>query len=403
MDILQQQYSSNNKKKPNKAKKKILGLLIFFIILLIITIVCMYLFKDLKIKKSLSLVVNNANIQIENNMIAEANEKTYISLPKISKIIGYNYTRGGYLEYSEDVNKCYLESKNQVVNFEAEKNIIFKTAKNSKTDYQYFELENNIVAINGELYIAVEDLNVGLNVVCEYYEEDNKIDINTLDAVIELNKAKFEGKSITISNQTFKNMQAISYGMFVVTGENGKMGVVDKNMQTIIGNRYTTIEFDEFSQRYIVSDNNKYGVISIEGDSIIDLKFQDIEIINYSPLIYKVKFENKYAILNKDGKALTKVEYEGFGSNGNTDEERVVVIKNIDNSKRDGIVAYKNGRYGLINIENGEIILDFTAEKIYCKLEDNDKIYYVQSNNSQIKLEEYLKHANTTVVELNNE
>ena len=50
--------------------------------------------------------------------------------------------------------------------------------------------------------------------------------------------------------------------MMVVSNETGKMGVLDLNGNSIIGYKYSGMQFDEYSQRYIVSNDNKYGIIT---------------------------------------------------------------------------------------------------------------------------------------------
>lgn len=398
MDLLGQEL--NNKKKMPTSKKIVLVSLIVCIVLLVLILVFMFLMSSNQ-TKPLTLVIDGQNIQISNNiLISDDNQITYISLKQLSKLIGYEYLRGGYLEYIEDDTKCYLESTNQIIGFEANSNKIYKTSSNSKTDYQYYELKNNIIKNDEVLYISIEDLNVGCNVVFSFSKQENRITIDTIDNKSKYYETQLSEKSMAITSDSFNNGKALSYGMIVVSNNNGKLGVINFDYQTIIGNKYTTMEFDEFSKNFIVSDENRYGVISKEGRVLVELKYEDIEIINYSPLLYKVKQNNKYGMLGENGNVIINTEYDGLGSN-NYRNNLDLIIQDIDNNKQDGIIVNKNGKYGIMNIKTGETILDCILDRIYYETSENNKItYYVQVQNSEMTLEEYMKYANTTVVNL---
>ena len=402
MDILQQELNKNQTTVNNsKSKKIVLMLIVICIILLIMSVLGMMYIKSKPEEKKLTLVVNSENTEITSTLLIAENDNIYVSLEEISKIVGFNYTRGGYLEYTEDNTKCYIENKNQIVGLEADTNKIFKTSQNSTTDYQYFKLKNKIITNNNLLYIALEDLNTGLNLVYNYSEKENTITINSFENIIKLYKDKFENANIKVSTNNFKNMQAIAYGMFVITGENGKMGIVDMDLKTLVGNRYDTIEFDEYSQNFIVSDDGKYGIITNKGTTITDLQYKELEIINYNPLLYKVKKDQKYGLLNKDGAITINIEYDGIG-NGRSREDNVLIIKNINNSNKDGLVVRKDNKYGVIDLEKGDTIVNFDLDSLYYKQDNNKITYYVQVNNLEETLEEYINYVNTTVVNLSN-
>lgn len=311
-----------------------------------------------------------------------------------------NIQEDGYLEYTEDNRKCYLESKNQIVGFEADSKKIYKTKQNPTTDYIYLDLKNNIIINNSILYIALDDLNQGLNVLYEYIQKDNIISINTYDFVLSKRSEQFEQNSLSVSSNNFKNNQAISYGMYVVTGDNRKMGVVDQDLQTLIGNRYLTIEFDEYTQNFIVSgENNKYGIITKTGNQIVELIYDSIEIINYSPLLYKVKYNNSYGVINKDGQIVVNIEYSNIGIDGKEKGEKILIIEDlVDN--QDAIVVNKDGKYGLINLKTQNEIVQCVLDKIYYKNDNNKIEYYVQINDGEALLQEYLKYLGTLEVNL---
>ena len=387
MDLLGQQ---TQKKQKSKGQKIVLMLLIILIVLLIVIIATLLLLKTNK-TNTLSMSVNNADVAIQENMLlSDENGNTYISIENIASLVEYEYLRGGYLEYVEDDNKGYIENDDdQIIGYEANSNKIYKTTKDSYTDYEYYNLNNNIIKSNNRLYIALEDLNVGCNLVYAYSKDANKIMINTTDDIIEFYEEKIEEEEQEIElSYEINNKKAILYNMIIASNKSGKMGVVDGDLKSIIGYKYETIDFNEFAQNFIVSNEDKYGILSKKGNIIVELKYEDIEVINYSPLLYQAKLNGNYGILNEQGQVIVNIEYDEIGYN-----KSLFIIKNINNNQ-DGLVVCKNNKYGIVNLKTGEIIVDCEVDKIY----NRDGNYYVEVQNNEIELPKYIEYINTTVV-----
>lgn len=388
-------------KQEVKGKKTVLTLLIISIILLILILVMIYALKG-QTQKTLGLNINGQDVQIAENMLISNDQGTYISLEKLSSYLGYDYLRGGYLEYVEDANKCYLENNNQIIGFEANSNEIYKTIPNSTTDYEYYKLGSNIIQQNGILYIALKDLNIGCNVIYAFNEAAYKIVLSTPEHLATSYAEQFSKSDFIIDNNS-NNKKAMAYNMVVVSNESKKMGVADWNANSIISNKYTTIEFNEVAQNFIVSDNNKYGVISKEGKIIegLELKYDDVKIINYSPLLYGVKLNNKFGVINQNGQMIVDIEYDriGFASNSNAIQS-ALIIKDLDG--QDGIVVCKSGKYGIVNLITGKMITECNVDKIYSKINTSGKqTYYIELQNTEIELERYIEYINTTTVVTN--
>lgn len=398
MDLLGQE---TQKKQKTNGQKIVLMLLITSIILSIFVLVMIFALQGNK-TKTLGLTIDNKPVQItEGMLISDENGVNYISLKQLSTSIGYNYLRGGYGEYAEDNTKCYLESEIQVIGFEANSNEIYKTTQNSETDYEYYKLNNKIIQSNGILYIALEDLSVGCNVIYSFSTEDNKILIFTTGHLSQNYVKTFAENGLTV-NTDAKNEKAIIYNMVVAANTTGKLGVLDTTLNTIIGHKYTTMEFDEFSQNFIVSNENKYGIISKEGNIIAELKYENIRIINYSPLLYEVKLNNKYGLLDKTGKLVVNIAYDKLGFSETTNSaEATLIVENLS-SNEDAIVVCNAGKYGLVSLTTGKVILNCDLEKIYSRTDDlGKKQYYVQIQNTEVSLARYIEYINTTTVVTN--
>lgn len=397
------------KKEEPKGKKIVLFLLIFSIILLILVIVAMVALGGNK-SKSLTLSVNGSNLTIDNELlVTDENGVTYISISKISKAIGYDYLTGQYKRYDEDNTntKGYLENENQIIQFEADTNKIYKTTPESNLDYEEYELKNNILKANNLLYISLDDVNVGLNITYAYSQNDNKILLNTVENLTDEYKTSLSEKTqnqfISVSDE-FSNQKALAYDMLVVSNESGKIGVINKNdFSTIIGNKYSSLEFVEYAGVFIVSDDGKYGVISTEANRnpIIDLNYEEVKVINNVPLCYQVRLSGKYALIDEEGKLIVNEVYDSIGYNSqDNSQESVLAIKDLGKDKVNALVVCKEGKYGLINLDDGTSIVDCSLDKIYSKNENGEKKYYIQLQEQEISLDKYIEYINTTTVNI---
>ncbi len=360
--------------------------------------------------KALTLSVNGSNITIEEGLlITDENGVSYISIQKISKAIGYNYLTGEYKQYNEDITntKGYLENTNQIIQFEADTDKIYKTNPNSNLDYEEYKLNNKILKSNNLLYISLDDVNIGLNITYTYSQKDNKILLNTVENLAQSYTADFaqqtNGQLVSVSDK-FNNMKAISYDMLVISNENNKWGVININdYSTIIGNKYSSLEFVESAGVFIASDNNKYGVISKESNKapIIGLNYEEVSVISNSPLCYKVKLAGRYGIINAEGKPIINNDYESIGCiSQSTIEESVLTIEDFGKNKDNLLVVCKQGKYGLRDLDDGSAIGDCILDKIYSKTENGDKIYYIQLQGQEFLLNDYVEKINTTTVNI---
>lgn len=304
--------------------------------------------------------------------------------------------KDGYLEYEEDENKSYIDTTNQIIEYKVNNNEINKITPKSDLDEEKYKLNNDIIKKNDKFYIALEDLNIGCNLVYQFSKNDNRILINTPEYLItQYTKNSTNLKIDADSN----NKTAILYNMLIAVDNNGNKGVVNLEGNSIIGYKYSSMDFDEYSQRYIVSDGSKYGLISKEGKEIVEIKYESIRIINYEPLLYEVKINNKYGVLSENGKIAIKIEYDkiGFSEKSNLIEP-ALIIKNLNN-KQSGIVVAINNKYGIANLQTGEMIIKCELDKIYSKTSNSEeKEYYIKLGDSEVKLNEYLNYINTTII-----
>jgi len=393
------------KKQEPKGKKIVLFLLILSVFALIMIIVMMMALSGKQQTKELSISINGTDIEMQEGLlITDDNGVNYISIQKIAKTIGYNYLTGEYKQYNEDNTntKCYLESANQVIQFEAGINKIYKINPTSDLDYEEYQLKNIVLKQNNLLYISLDDLEIALNVVESYSESDNKISLKTVETLYSEYKKSLPvetNNAVVGLSDNFNNKKAIAHGMLVISNEAGKWGVISsEDFSTIIGNKYSSIEFVESAGTFIVSDNNKYGVIT-DKEVIINLNYEEINLINNNPVCYKIRSGQKYVIVNEKGNPLSNKAYTSVGYNSQSStEESVLAIKNFGENNINLLVVCENQKYGLVNLDNGTSVGECVLDKVYSKTENGEKNYYIQLQEQEILLAEYLEYINTTTV-----
>lgn len=411
MDLLGQE---NNTPKPkSKGKKMVLNLLILSIVLLVVVIALMYVVKKNQPLKP-TLYVNNESKPVISDLIIDNAEdgKKYVSLKDVSALIGYQYLGGEYPEYKEISTKGYFQNSNQIIGFELGSNKIYKTVPDTNTDFQYYDIKNKIIQKNDKLYIELQDFNETCQAIADYSSEKNQTTITTGDSLMTQWERKIiEAGTYKSVSKDFENQKALFQGLIVVgTSEknDGNYGVIDTNMKEIITPKFKEMKFDEYTKNFIVKgSDNQYGVISKDGKEIIvEVKYDSVRIINYNPVLYEVKLNNKYGVINEKGKIIANTEYDKIGYDGDKTKETkaVLVIKEVYENK-DGIVVSKNNGYGIISLETGREIVPPVKEvsKIYAKTNSkNENEYFVEFNGQEAELSKYAEYVNTISVNVQN-
>ena len=399
MDLLQQELNNNNSQQ-SVAKKKVLKALVVCIVLLIISIILLVILKGNQPVKEMFLLDGIEVTQKEELIIETQNGAKYISIQDGGELLGYKFFNGKYGSNEEDRNKCYLQNDNEIIGFEYETKVIYKIDRRKKEEQNpTYELKNAVEKNNQKLYVTLEDFSSACNVAILVSEDGKQIQIKTPKFLneeynVEINK---EEKYKSFS-EDFDNLKAVPRGMIVVNdGQN--YGVIDIQGNTLVGAKYNEIKYNEYTGNFLAKRDNKYGIIKAEkGEAIIEIKYESIEILTYSPFLYKVKQNGKYGVIDEKGNEIIKAEYSGLGYNSGIKEESVLIIKNVTGTQN-GMVVNKDGRYGIVNIKTGRTIVDCELERIYAKTLENDKVeYYVQLDGEEIELDEYIRLINTTVV-----
>ena len=314
-----------------------------------------------------------ASMPVEDLFVYQ-NNNIYVSLHDIAPLIGYQYYQGGYKEYTEDTNKCYLVSNNEICTFEEDDDIIYKTPSN-KIDYEYFTIDTPIKTINNKLYISSKGLELACNLKFFRNENTNTTNIYTVDYYAKIYTEKNIYSSVT---KNFNNQKAILYGLLVTQSventsryQSGTIyyGISTVENKEIVGKKYTDINFIESTQEFIVRTvENKVGIITSDGETKVAPQYDSIKQIDKDLNLYLVVSNNKEGVVEKNGKTLIYPEYDKIGIDstsfqGNNIKNQYLLFNNI-------IPVNKNGKWGMYD-KKGNLIVDLQFDGIGCTANNN--------------------------------
>ena len=403
MDLLEESVKKNKK---SKGQKVVLALLIISIILMIAIIVAMYFMGGFKPQYDYTVVVNGKTLSKNSiGVIEKEDGSKYISIKDLCKQLDFKYYNGEFKANGEEKNKGYINNGMNIIQFFGNSNKIYKTTEDSKKDKEYYQLDNIIIFENDTLFINIDDIMVGLNLLIRHSEEKNQTSIMTIETWKTQNLEKFEALGFEFPELT-DNDNAISYGLVVVKN-NDKYGVVSLSGEEIIGHKYNSMTFSEITSSFIVSNsNNKFGSIDTEGKTKIELQYDELEVINHDPLLYKVKSVDKYGILREDGSLINEINYTSIGypeDLANNIAYTLIIPKQNENIP-DSIVVSKDDKYGLIELETGKEIVpcSLTGLFLYIDVEKDVKEYVVKFEDESINtLSNYINILNQITVNVN--
>ena len=365
MEIIGTNISDKNQK--NKKMMKIIIILIILLLIISISLgVAIYFLKLQQFK----FVVDGSSIAKSDGIFIINEDKVYVSIKDISSIIGYKYYNGGYKQYTEDPNKCYVQNDDEVCMFEKDSNKIYKTVPD-EIDYEYFSLSEPIKNINGKLYTTLEGIGKACNLATQYNKEQNQITINTLPFLAKYYTKNFKTSAVATN---FKNQKALLYGLMVVqdventendgNNKNVNYGIYSTSGEEIVGTKYTDIEFIESTEEFIVkTSENKVGIITSKGETKVKPQYDNLKQIDKDLNLYLATNNGKQGVIEKNGKILIYLEYDKIGIDltqfQNNDVKNSYLL--YDNA----IPVEQNGKWGMYD-KKGNLILPIEYEGFGC-------------------------------------
>ena len=446
MNLVEESFQNKEQKK----KKKITTIILILIAVVFIAIIAIIVYISQVKNSALKIYLDgNQNSKIENTLIIENDGTIYAKVKEIAGFLGYESYNGEYAEKSEEVNKCYVESKEEICNFELGSKKLYKLdLTSSRENYEYCYIKNPIKSINGEICADTEAIEKAFNVSFNYDKDKNSITIYTIPYLkdkVYLPKILDAGyKEIS---DVLSNKKAILENMIVVKKDNNTMAVINTSGEAILESKYTNITYLPNIGDFLVETNKKVGVLSKDKTTIISPRFDSVELMDMDSELYLVKQENKYGVVdfrgeikifiendeigidinkfskndlkskyilagnlipvkknnkwglfNKKGTKIIDFKYDSFGyiASSNKNALNLLVIPGYN-----AIVACKNKKYTLLD-SNGEELFAPVADDIYMTIEGNEKQYFINANDNPRDATKFLESRGITSKGSNN-
>lgn len=357
---LQNETNYNNEKDKKISKIILICIVLLFILMIVVMCTIMYIQKNI-----LRIYIDGKSINLPDGTIVidEQTGKIHVDIAGIASYLGYDIHKGEFKLYTEDENKCWVESEEETASFFLNSNKISKVVPDQTKDYEDYTISDPVIRINDKLYATPEGIKIGFNVTFDYDERGKSIQIYTLPYLVESYTKQFKnlGYKEGIDND-FNNQKALLYNLFVVKKDNNLYGVVNSQNQEIISSKYNKMVFNENAREfYVTSTTNKKGIVTEDGTTKIDLLYDEINMIDRTKGLYLVKNNNRYGVLGNTGNIVVHLEYDQIGVNvsafpNNNITNKYVLFENA-------IPVCQNKKWGMFDV-NGNLILSLDYDAI---------------------------------------
>ena len=356
--------SGEQQEKENKSKKIILGLLIFMILMIIVLIVAILLLKQAENSK-LKIYIDDVAKNVTTDFIIndEDSNETYFSINRIINYISdYEMINSSYKQFNNDGKQFYIDSKDELAMFEVGSNIIYKSKSKEKLNFDEYKIKDKIIEKNNKYYGTAEAIQVAFNMSIIYNNNNNSIYFYTLSNLVSYYSSYIESYGYVEISKDFATQKAIIKDRIVVKDANGKYRLLStNNLKTPIGDKYNKLIYIENTEEFIATNDIGTGIISLDGEVKIRLRYDEVGLIDAQNQLYYVVNNEKYGVLGQNGKVLLKAEYEDIGINRN-----LFPYANVKNDLflyDNCILLKKDDKWGIAD-KNGNIILNFEYDQL---------------------------------------
>lgn len=433
MNLIEESFQKKEEKKNKKTAGIILGAIVVVILIIIAIIAYLGYLENKQLKVYLDGQLNDKLLQI---LVVE-NGEVKAPIKEIASYFGYESYNGEYTEKSEVQSKCYVQNASEVANLALNSTEIYKLDLTSESEnYECENIKTPVEAKNGVLYTTQEGLEKTFNISFQYDQEKNRIRIYTLDYLIKTYTATALDLGYEEISSEFANQKAILQDMLVVkkAGQE-KYGVIDLEGNQILEPKYDNIEYMPVVGDFFVTNNNKVGIISKNGETKVQLMYDSIELIDQKLGLYLAKKDGKYGVLDKNGNIKIHIENDEIGIDianftQNNIKNKYILVDNLIPARKDKywglydvngklvvdykydkigytasnnknafnlleipdynvLVVCKDNKYTLVN-SSGQELFATVADDIYMTISGGEKNYYISVNDNQIDAEKYL-------------
>lgn len=367
MNIIEEGFQNKEEKKKKTSMTIILVAIVLVFCMIIGIISYLAYIKNSELKVFLN---GQANEKVKDLLVIEDNGTVYVPIKEIASYLGYESYNGEYGNKSEELNKCYVESESEIANFSLGSNKIYKLDLTKESEnYWYMYSKDPIKAINGVLYATSEAAEKAFDISFDYDKDKNRIYIYTTPYLVQTYSSKVLDFGYKEISDKYVNQTAIAQNDFlVVKSEKEKYGVVTTEGDAVLEVKYDDIEYLPTTGDFLVKSNEKYGIVSKTKETKVQLIYDSIELMDSDSQLYVVSKDKKYGVIDFSGKTKIYIENDEIGVDSSKFSQNEIKNNYI---LADNLIPVRKGKvWGLYN-KNGNQVVDFKY----------DSFGYIASNN----------------------
>lgn len=367
MNIIEEGFQNKEEKKKKTSMTIILVAIVLVFCMIIGIISYLVYIKNSELKVFLN---DEANAKVKDLLVIEDNGTVYVPIKEIASYLGYESYNGEYGNKSEELSKCYVESESEIANFSLGSNKIYKLDLTKESEnYWYMYSKDPIKAINGVLYATSEAAEKAFDISFDYDKDKNRIYIYTTPYLVQTYSSKVLDFGYKEISDKYVNQTAIAQNDFlVVKSEKEKYGVVTTEGDAVLEVKYDDIEYLPTTGDFLVKSNEKYGIVSKTKETKVQLIYDSIELMDSDSQLYVVSKDKKYGVIDFSGKTKIYIENDEIGVDSSKFSQNEIKNNYI---LADNLIPVRKGKvWGLYN-KNGNQVVDFKY----------DSFGYIASNN----------------------
>lgn len=302
-------------------------------------------------------------------------DEYYFNIETICKLTGYDYKKGEYNPVNESSDKCYIINEGEYSSYALDSDIVKKQYYNDKEQNdsnnnidllndtrEIYTVDKKVKRFNNQLYASANAISTGFNM--QVTTDGTNIIIYSLPYLIQGYSELIKDEYDSISSD-FKNQRALAKDLIVVEEDN-KYGIYSgKDNKELVSTKYDNLEYVGNINQFIANFSGKMGMLSVTSDKpTIEIQYDSIELIDSEDVLYLVSKEDKYGIISGDGKIIVPIEYDNIG----IDNEENFSSQNIDNKYiffNKLIIASVNNKYSIYS-KTGEHVQDVQYDSLGC-------------------------------------
>ena len=305
--------------------------------------------------------VNYEDGSYKTKVLNSKNEEIFNGYQQIEAIS--NIDENQNLSYNSNVLRIKKENKYGLINMQG--NEILSCEYEEITSIQ--GLENELITKKEGKYGVVNE--EGKEILPNIYSEIQNLGKVASEGFIIKNEDNKYG-IVDITNKEvlkpeYEAIEKIHVGNYYVVTKQGKQIVINKEGIEVLNGNYDKIIniLRNPEDGVIYQKNNKYGVMNLSGESIIEAKYEEIKEGKTGKII--AKENGKYGIIDLTGKTELEFKYNGINYNEKADLY-VAEDENYNNEILDS-------NY---NVKLSGILIDLDDEKGYIEIRKDDEYKY---------------------------